>query len=286
MLVSAVVFATVIAPRTVAGGWFQPSDNRWVRTATVLMHAVIPVLGLVDDWLHPAEPAPGRWSLGSAAGSDYEHTQLQPEVHPVSRSRKQPGAMSATEFMAQLQKDKEYQARKAAFDAELQERASVLRAAEQPIVADLRATGVQIDSVWDLVNTSAPYPAALPVLVEHLERGGYPERVMESLGRALAVKPSVAFWERLKARWLGARNPGEEDGVAVALAGCADEAQLDDLIDFLSVEERGQSRIYFIRPILTLGGDRGREVVEALRGDPVFGKEASALLKRRGSSPA
>ena len=39
--------------------------------------------------------------------------------------------MSATEFMAQLQKDKEYQARKAAFDAELQERASVLRAAEQ-----------------------------------------------------------------------------------------------------------------------------------------------------------
>lgn len=38
--------------------------------------------------------------------------------------------------------------------------------------------------------------------------------------------------------------------------------------------------------LVTLGGDRGRQVVEALRGDPVFGKEASALLKRRGSSPA
>lgn len=37
----------------------------------------------------------------------------------------------------------------------------------------------------------------------------YPERVMEGLGRALAVKPSVAFWERLKVRWLGARDPGE-----------------------------------------------------------------------------
>jgi hypothetical protein len=45
----------------------------------------------------------------------------------------------------------------------------------------------------DLVNTSAPNPSALPVLMEHLERGGYPERVMESLGRTLAVKPSVAL---------------------------------------------------------------------------------------------
>jgi len=189
--------------------------------------------------------------------------------------------MSATEFMAQLAKDKEYQRKKAALDAELAERESVLREAEQPIVADLRAEGVDVESVWDLVNTAEPYPAALPVLMEHLERGGYPERVMESLGRALAVKPSVTFWERLKAHYLAPRDPGEEDGAAVALAACATEAQLDDLIGFLSVEARGQSRIYFIRPILRVGGTRGREAVEALRDDPVFGKEATALLTGR-----
>jgi hypothetical protein len=135
-----------------------------------------------------------------------------------------------------------------------------------------------VDSVWDLVNTADPYPAALPVLIEHLERGGYPERVMESLGRALAVKTAVVFWDRLKTLYLGSRNPGEEDGTAVALAACATEAQLDDLLGFLSVEERGESRIYFIRPILQVGRDRGREVVGALRSDPVFGKEATALL--------
>lgn len=131
------------------------------------------------------------------------------------------------------------------------------------------------------MNTSEPYPAALPVLMEHLERGGYPERVMESLGRALAVKPSVAFWERLKACWLNARDSGEEDGAAVALAACATKKHLADLIEFLAVEERGHSRIYFIRPILKVGGDRGREVVEGLRSDSVFGDEATALLKRR-----
>ena len=188
-------------------------------------------------------------------------------------------AMSATEFMAQLEEDTEYQRKKAAFDAELEERASVLRAAEQPIVAALRRVGVPIDSVWDLVNTAEPYPVALPVLIEHLERGGYPDRVMESLGRALAVKPAVAYWDRLKALYLAPRSTGEEDGAAVALAACATGAQLDDLIGFLSLSERGESRIYFIRPILDVGGQRGREIVESLRFDPMFDREVGEMLK-------
>ena len=199
----------------------------------------------------------------------------------MTSPKKRSGAMSATEFMEQLAKDKEYQRKKATFDAELQERADGLRAAEQPIVTDLRNAGVEVDSVWDLVNTAEPYPDALPVLIEHLERGGYPDRVMESLGRGLAVKPAVAFWDRLKALYLAPRNPGEQEGAAVALAASATDAQLDDLVDFLSVEERGQSRIYFIRPILAVGRARGREVVEALRADPVLGKEATALLSGR-----
>jgi hypothetical protein len=189
--------------------------------------------------------------------------------------------MSATDFMAQLAQDEEYQKRKAAFDAEMEERDRILQEAEQPIVQDLREAGVRVDSVWDLVNTSEPYPAALPVLLEHLERGGYPERVMESLGRALAVKPSVVFWERIKARYLASRDAGEEDGTAVALAACATAAQFDDLVGFLSIEERGESRIYFVKPILTLGQDHGRQVVQALRDHPVLGKEASKLLSRR-----
>ena len=111
-----------------------------------------------------------------------------------------------------------------------------------------------------------------------MERGRYPDRVMESLGRALAVKPSVAWWDRLKALYLAARNPGEEDGTAVALAACATKDQLDDLIGLLSVDERGESRIYFIRPIKRLGGERGLQVLESLRHDAIFGREATAAL--------
>lgn len=195
------------------------------------------------------------------------------------------GPISAAELARfkeeMLRNDPEYRAEVEAVEAERQERARCLRDAEQSVVLDLRSAGVQVDSVWDLVNMPEPYPSALPVLMDHMERGGYPERVMESLGRALAVKPSVAFWERLKVRWLEARDPGEEDGAAVALAACATKSELEDLIGFLALEERGQSRTYFMRPILRVGGDRGREVVVALRSNPLLGKEATALLRRR-----
>jgi hypothetical protein len=104
---------------------------------------------------------------------------------------------------------------------------------------------------------------------------------MECLGRALAVKPAVAFWDRLKACYLSAGGPEEEDGVAVALAACATSEQTDDLIDLIGKEERGASRVFFIRPILVVGGELGRRLVETLRNDEVLGREATALLAGR-----
>jgi hypothetical protein len=181
-----------------------------------------------------------------------------------------------------LRTDPEYRGQAEAVEAAREERVRRLREAAQPIVADLRAVGVQVESVWDLVNTSEPYFAALPVLMEHFERGGYPDRVMESVGRALAVKPSVAYWDRLKARYVGARSSGEEEGAAIALAACVTKAQVADLIGLLDLEERGESRVYFLRPIKRLGGEAGKRVLTSLVDDPELGKEAAALLRVRG----
>lgn len=198
----------------------------------------------------------------------------------MSASKRQ-GPITATELMAQLANDPEYQRRFREAEALRQERARLLGAAEQPIIRDLRDVGIIVDSLWDLVNPPELCPEALPVLMEHLERGGYPERIMERLGRALAVKPSVTYWTRLRQRFLESRDAGEETGAAVALAACAGKDQVDDLISLLSVEAKGDNRLFFVRPILRLGGDRGRDLVESLRDDPVFGKEATALLARR-----
>lgn len=180
-----------------------------------------------------------------------------------------------------LREDPEYRAKVEAVEAARRQRVQALRSAEQPIVSDLRAVGCDVTSVWDLVNTTEPYGNALPVLLGHLERGGYPDRVMESMGRAMAVNPAVTFWDQLKTLYLRAENPGEEEGLALALAAASTGAQLKELTDLLQDESRGPTRVHFVRALLKVGGAEGRSTVEALRDHPTVGKEARALLRAR-----
>jgi hypothetical protein len=180
-----------------------------------------------------------------------------------------------------------YRAQVEAAEAERQELLRRREAEERPIVVDLTAAGVPVSGLWQLNPgvraKSVPYPDALPIVMAHLERGGYPDHVMEWLGRAFGAKECVIWWDDLKRLYLSARGPGEEDGLAVALSQCATKAQLNDLIAFLGIEKRGKSRIYFVRPIKRLGRERGREILEPLRDHPVLGREVTAVLA--GKSP-
>ena len=191
--------------------------------------------------------------------------------------------ITAAEAMALLAHDPDYQLRVAEAEAERQVRVQELRSAEQPIVAELRKAGIDVASVWDLVNTSDPYPAALPILLNHLKRGGYPDRMMESLASALAVKPAAYAWQTLRDLYLAARGRGEMEGLAAALAASATPEHLDHMIALLKEENRGDTRIHLLRAILRVGGHKGREVLSALQSDPTFGAEARALLRKRKS---
>lgn len=202
-----------------------------------------------------------------------------------SKSRR--GPITAAEAIRgreeRLRTDPAHRAQVDAIEAAAAERVRELREAQAPIVRELNAAGFPVSSIWDLANRTGKAPEeALPILLAHLERGGYPDRVVEGLGDLLAVKTSAVWWEDLKRLYLSARSPGEQDGVAVALAACAKKDHVDDLIAFLGIEERGDSRIYFVRPIKRLGGARGREVLEALRDDPTLRCEITAALAGRG----
>src|SRR5262245_53969233 len=94
--------------------------------------------------------------------------------------------MTAAELMAALQSDPVFQARKEEQERSRRRMEAFWQHAETPIVEGLRAIGLKVDSVWDLVNTSVPYPEAIPVLLAHLQRE-YPDRVREGVARALAV---------------------------------------------------------------------------------------------------
>lgn len=196
-------------------------------------------------------------------------------------AKKKAGPITAAEAVARLARDPEFQRAEAERDAKLQARVREWRRAEQPIIEDLHRVGIDVETPWDLVNTSEPYPAALPVLLRHLERGGYPDRVLEGMARAMAVKPARVYWERLRDLYLRATGRDEKDGLAVALSVSATTGNVDDLVNLLEDDSRGDSRLLLLESILKLGGTRGREIVESLRSDPLLGREATALTRRR-----
>ncbi|MEN5193216.1 HEAT repeat domain-containing protein [Sphingobacterium faecium] len=57
----------------------------------------------------------------------------------------------------------------------------------RPLIDDLKKVGINIKSIWDLVNTKLSYKPAIPVLIEHLSKP-YHLKNKEGIIRALAVK--------------------------------------------------------------------------------------------------
>ena len=58
---------------------------------------------------------------------------------------------------------------------------------EADLVADLKRIGFRVESVYDFVNTAAPYPNAYPILVRHLSLP-HDRPTREGIVRALTVK--------------------------------------------------------------------------------------------------
>jgi hypothetical protein len=94
--------------------------------------------------------------------------------------------ISAAEHLALLRQDPEWAAREAEDDARLKEAQEQFRREEAPLLLDLENVGINVDSVWDFVNTANKYPTAIPVLLRHVTLP-YHKRIKEGIVRALTV---------------------------------------------------------------------------------------------------
>lgn len=138
--------------------------------------------------------------------------------------------------------------------------------------------GFEVDSAWDLVNTSTPYPAALPILLEHVERP-YPDRVREGIARALAVRDARVGWGTL-VRLYRQEEAGTDakDGLAVALAAASDDEVVDDVISLVGDSTHGEGRLLLLRGLKRSRAPQARAALEEFAEDPVLGEEARRLL--------
>lgn len=198
------------------------------------------------------------------------------------------GSVTAAELFAEMEDlvrgDPTYRAEIERAEAQRAQRITELRAAAQPVVLDLAAIGIEVNSLWDLYRVPDSRPAAIPVLLAHITRD-YPEGVLESIGQGFCHKSARAWWPELKRIYLETRSPVVRDTLAAALSDCAAKDQYEDLLSFVNAESLGETRIYFLRPLHRIGNrmqpGKGRAVVESFSNDPVLGKEATAILNAR-----
>lgn len=199
----------------------------------------------------------------------------------MSRRRSDRGSISAEDLLAELEADQDYQDEIKRQDEELARKAAEWRRAEAPLAEELRAAGFAVESAWDLVNTSTPYPAALPILLEHLGRP-YPERVREGIARALAVRDARFGWDTLVQLYREEpAGSNAKDGLAVALAAVSHDDVVDELVSLARDPAHGESRILLLRRLKRSRAPQARAALEGFVEDPVLGQEARALLHGR-----
>jgi hypothetical protein len=195
----------------------------------------------------------------------------------VKKGEKKP--MSAAELMAKLNADPEFVAKREREEAERQARAADWRHAEAPLVDELKAAGFAVDSAWDLVNTSEPYPDALPILVDHLQRP-YPGRVREGIARALAVPQSRFAWDVFSRLYRDEDDKDAKDGLAVAIAAAADDEVIEDVIALVRDTRHGPSRLLLLSALDRSEDPRARAALMELGTDPELEKEIQVILRR------
>lgn len=192
--------------------------------------------------------------------------------------KKLKGGMTAAEAREILESDPDWVAARERDDRELQRKEAEWRQAEAPLIEQLREAGFEVDSAWDLVNTSTPYPEALPILLKHLERP-YPDRVREGIARALAVRDAKFGWEALTDLYSQEEaGTDAKDGLAVAIAAASDDEVIDDVISLARDPVHGESRILLLRRLARSKAPQARAALKEFAEDPTLTKEARRLL--------
>jgi hypothetical protein len=185
-------------------------------------------------------------------------------------SREKP--ISAAEHLALLHQDPEWVARKAERDTRLKEAQERSRREQAPLLTDIRNVGVDVDSVWDFVNTADKYPAAIPVLLHHVTLP-YSKRIKEGIVRALTV--NYAGPDVLRELIRQFRNETDDSANSLkwvlgnAISEVATPADADTIIGLATDPTHGEARDMITQRLPRVVKDkmRLREVLQHLMQD-------------------
>lgn len=138
-------------------------------------------------------------------------------------------SQTAAEFVRELDSDPEYLARRLAKDRAVEALARECAADQSELLAALRGLGVQVGSIYDFVNSGGAPPAAIPLLVAHLDKPHHP-RIWEGIVRSLSVHHARDHaLPALKRMYRSEVDPSRRWVIANAIGSMAKLSEVRDL---------------------------------------------------------
>lgn len=153
---------------------------------------------------------------------------------------------------------------------------------------ELGKIGVQIDDIFDLVNTKEPYPKAVPVLLNLLSEVSH-DGIKEGIIRALAVKEAkgVAGKSLIKEY---KKTPKDKSLLLWAIGNTMEvvisDDDIDDVLEIVADKENGISRQMFTVALGKVKSERSEQALISLLDDDEISPHVLDALGRLKSKKA
>lgn len=190
--------------------------------------------------------------------------------------------VTAAELVARLSADPLFVARQSAEEGELRQKEQEYERAEAPLVQELCAAGLSVQSVWDFANGKVDptlHARAVPILLSHLQRA-YPDAIRDGISRALAIPSAQFAWPVLVEMYRQEQAGRTKDGLAVALAAIACDETMGELIALTNDPKNGASRLLLLGALERSSDAAARKALIELAADPQLIKEVRLALRR------
>jgi hypothetical protein len=180
--------------------------------------------------------------------------------------------------MAQLARDPDYIKRREAQEEARQAGIAANMQDARPVIEDLGAQGLSVQTIAELFNKKMSYEGAIPALLRWLPRISNPD-VKEDIVRALSVswaRPSAL--EPLLSEFERAEEPGLRWAVANALAVVADDSAFPRIAQWVKDTKNGAAREMLAVALGNMGNPRALDLlVELTLDEDVAGHAAIGL---------
>lgn len=154
----------------------------------------------------------------------------------------------------------------------------------QGLTNELADVGIDIVTIWDLVNTKSKYPKAIPILIKHLQLN-YSDRVKEGIVRALTVPEAKGLVVPLLLKEY-LQLPNDKENLKWVIGNAVNvtitKNEVVDIFPIVLNKENGLSRQMFVAALGKIKADNVKEVLLRLVNDDdkVIRDEAKKALKK------